>query len=318
MQRSKPHERPPAALTTLLLVLGLAWSWTAAPAEARTQKGRTASELSQKQEWGEAPEAPAGDTTPARGLPAGSASRTPEPKLGESETLDRMFPTGPAPVEPDAQAKEIELRIHELGAESHENQKAVERLVVIGKPALPALRAALKADYKFTRVGALQVLGILRDADSAPAILACLQDPAPEVRGEAVRTLGLMRYAPAAERLSALLAGDPSVRVRREVTTALARIRTEAARRGLLAALRDPSAEVRRQAAQELPVFTDAGVVRALLDATRDRDLKTCGFAVRALGEIGDASARPRLQDLTRSQDRFVREEAVAALRSLP
>lgn len=300
-----------------LLAVCLSWVWSTAPSEARTQKGRTAADLSRIQEWGEAPEVPAGDTVPARS-PSSVKPAPSERTLGESETLNKLFPTGPTPEDPDVLDKEISLRVHQLGTESHESQKAVERLAAIGKPALPALRDALRSDYKHTRVGALRVLGLLRDPGSTSAILDRLQDRAPEVRSEAVKTLGAMRSGPAtATRIAALLS-DPSVRVRREVPAALARIRSGSARAGLISALHDRSPEVRRQAAQELTAFNDAVTVQALLAATRDPDPKTVGFAVRSLGEIGDPAVRSRLQELTRSQDRFVREEAATALRSLP
>lgn len=283
--------------------------------QGRTLKGRTSGELSRTQEWGEAPDdggAASRATPSARSVSGSKTSR----RLGESETLNRLFPVGSPTADPDPQGREIRRLIHLLGGERHESQAAVERLTVIGLPAVPALRDALRDRYKFTRVRALNALGYIRDRDSAPCVEALLNDPAYEVRAEAVKTLGLMKHKPSLAVLTEK-SEDPEPRVRRELATALARLRNDEARRALIRLLADRSAEVRRQAAQEMSAFSDSTAVEALLSATHDSDPKTCGFAARALGEIGDAAARARLRELSQSQDRFIRREALQALQNI-
>jgi len=298
-----------------LMVLG----WVTSGAQARTQKGTTAAELGKQQEWGEAPEdvAPGSHEAPAKANPyASPGGEKPARKLGESETLNRLFPVGTPTPERDPMGREIAEHIRALSGESHQRQKAIERLATLGKPAVPALRKALRDAYKFTRIGALSALGYIRDKTTAPDIERLLGDPSSEVRTEAVKSLGLMKYKFSLPKLTILL-GDSEPRVRRELAIALGRIRGDQSRQALIRCLQDPVPDVRCQAAQELPVFESADTVEALLAATYDTDIKTCGFAIRALGEIGDASAGPRLRVLARSRDRFIRDEALNALQNL-
>jgi len=263
-----------------------------------------------------------GQENPAPALPAGSSrSSRKEPKrapraLGASETIDQMFPVGPPTPEKDPLGREIREKIHDLGAEPHRRQKAVERLAVIGVPAVPALRAALRDSYPFTRIGALNALGYIRAPESVPDIENLLQDPEPDVRAEAAATLGRMRVS-ASTRAVADLLHDPDMRVKRTAIIALGRFRTPIAREMLIGALKSQDVEIRRQAAQELSAFQNRSVVDALLQATYDLDPKTCGYAVRSLGEIGDPAAVDRLKALSQKSNRFIREEARDALQLL-
>jgi hypothetical protein len=319
VSRNADGLRTAAAVASGFLLAAVLLPAFADMAWARTRQGKTAGELSQTQTWGEAPEdaapTPVGGLSPAVPTPAKGAK--PARRLGESETLNKLFPVGSPTAAQDSLADEIKEKIHQLGGERHESQEAVERLAVIGKPVVPALVRALAGDYKFTRAGALSALGYIRDPAALPGIQAALDDPAYEVRMEAIKTLGLMQHRDSVPRLAAKLS-DPEPRVRRELSAALGRIRGDEARDLLLRGLHDKSPEVRRQVAQDLSAFPDPATVSALLAATRDADLKTCGFAIRALGEIGDAAARPRLEELTRSHDRFIQAEARTALQSLP
>ncbi len=301
-------------------------------AEARTQKGRTATELEKPIEWGEAPEdttSPEGNTGDASANELGRKKRGRRQAgdagaeggaektrvLGASETMDKLFPT-PTP-ETNSLDREIKGWIRDLGGENHQRQNAVERLSSVGKPAVQPLKQALKDPYKFTRVGALAALANIRDKATIPEIEAALDDKTSEVRAEAAKSLGKMRSKTSLELLSKRL-WDSDVRVRREVVIALGRIKTSDARDLLLSALETSDyLDVRQQAAQDLANFSGNEVVQALLKATHEKDVKLCAFAIHALGEIGDPAARSRLEELSRNRDRSIREEAVEAIKNL-
>jgi hypothetical protein len=308
-------------------------------AEARTKVGRTAAELEKTQTWGEAPEdtaAAQGTTKEANTLAsrkkrhgrgkAGEAGNEPgsEPvaeqskrTLGASESMDKLFPVGTPTPEKDPLAREITEWIHDLGGESHQRQNAIERLSTVGTRTVPYLRQALKDPYKYRRVGALAVLANFRDKSVIPDIEHLLGDPASEVRVEAVKSLGEMKSKGSLSKLSERL-WDRELRVRREAAMALGRLKTADARDALVSALETSEyMDVRQQAAQELSDFLGEEAVNALLKATRDSDIKLCAYAVHSLGEIGAVAARPRLEELSRHRDRFIREEAVDALKNL-
>ncbi len=313
-------------------------------AEARSDRGRTAEELENPYNWetsSVSQSSPSSSPTPIstqtprekeeqfyqRYFRKNKADKKPKSRL---EPKGRTLPASHGPLTMDdiyviptpspevyQVSREIDKLIFELGTEHHRRIAAVERLAMIGSPAaIPALRQALRHDYKFTRLGALSALGYIQDEKVIPDIQQRLKDRAPEVRIEAVKTLGKMRHSPSVNKIGGLLS-DPDPRVRREVIPALGRIGGQAACQSLIQALNNKYPLVRREAVRELGSFEGAAVVPALLKATHDQDMDTVIFAIHSLGEAGDPVARLRLEELANSRNRHIRKEAAKALHEL-
>ncbi|MBN1595349.1 HEAT repeat domain-containing protein, partial [candidate division FCPU426 bacterium] len=134
--------------------------------------------------------------------------------------LKKILPQNTPTPEGDAQAVEIKQLIHELGEEHHRRQAAVERLAMIGMPAVPSLRLALQDKYKFKRIGALQVLGYVQAEEALEDIRHLLDDSESIVRGECVKVLGRMKHRGSAVLIVGRLQ-DSDLRVRREAVVAL-------------------------------------------------------------------------------------------------
>jgi len=316
--------------------------------EARTQKGRTAAELENPYDWEKGPEDVSAaekrqyqaQVTPQ--VESTSWKRTPQDvqkdqfyqryfRKGKEVKKEEDLPTSPeerqillkklipqhTPTPADTpQEQEIKKLIHDLGTEPHRRQAAVERLAMIGVPAVPALRLALRHSYKFKRIGALQALGYIQSQAALPDIQKLLRDPESAVRAEAVKVLGRMKHRSSAALITQCLQ-DSDKRVRREAVMALGRIKGKCAQNGLIKALHNKYAEIREIACDELSFFTGTEVIAALLTTIHDTDRDTRLAAIRALGEIGDPAVRPQLQKLTRSEDRMIRQEALQALSNL-
>lgn len=314
-----------------LLLTALAGS-----AAARTTSGRTAEELEHPYSWEdrEHPGTVASTPTARAVSPSPDASRQESfyeryfrkgkrldgpdlPTLASTPQPVATIQLKPAPTAPvDRQTEEIAALMHDLGAEPHRRQAAVERLSIIGSPAVPALRRALTDRYKFTRVGALEALGYIHSPETLPAIVRCLEDPQDIVRAEAIKTLARLKHRPAAAAIAARLE-DVQPRVRREAVLALGRIKGKPAEQALLAAARGNLPEIRVLACEELSSFSSPETLQTLLSASADPNLDTRLAAIRALGEIGDPSVRPRLQALSQDGNRMVRQAALQALGNL-
>lgn len=230
--------------------------------------------------------------------------------------LKKILPIHTPTPEEDRHAKEIRKLIHDLGTEHHRRQTAIERLVMLGEPAVPALRKTLGHTYKFKRVGALQALGYIHSKAAIPDIQNLLGDKELVVRLEAIKVLGRMKHKASVPKLIKRLE-DPDKRICREVVTALGRIKTPAAIQGLIRALGHAGPEIRLLACDELSFFAGEKVVIALLSTTRNEDQDVRIAAIRALGEIGDPLARPRLKELTKNENHMIRQEALQALNNI-
>lgn len=327
--------------------LGLSLLLTAAgPAWARSQKGRTASELENPFDW-ENPEEPApaeeAPTPLSRTPPRSAATPRPvaptpaptPPAKNEDFFYQRYFRKGKAWVEPtpgptekprvirtptpepDPFEREMRELIHALGTEQHSRLKAVERLTMIGPKAVPHLVKALRHDYKFTRIGALDALARIRDPQAIPGIQALVGDREPAVRAESVKALGRMKHRGSVGVIAGVMNSDPEYRVRRDAAAALGKIGGDPACQALLNAWAGQPGSVRQQIAQALSAFESEDAVRQLIAAIRDPDRDVRIFAIRSLGEIGDPAAVPSLQALSRDSDPHIRREAAGALENI-
>jgi HEAT repeat protein len=158
-------------------------------------------------------------------------------------------------------------------------EQSAERLVKIGKPAVPALIAALNDGYHWRRVQAAQALGEIGDPSVVPVLVTLLQrDRFRDVQEAAAAALGKI--------------GDPSA-----VPELI---------------------EVLKQSYDELTCVLYALVqigkpaVPALIAAIGEGELRERGRVPKVLGEIGDTSAIPALIEALR--DTWMCSEAVGAL----
>lgn len=163
--------------------------------------------------------------------------------------------------------------------------------------AVTACREAARDADPRTVAAAVEALGKLASAGSAPEIAGWLEHSAAEVREAAAHALFRLRFVPPWRRET----GDPPPWPP-SVVTALA------------TALGDADAAVRRAAAHAFSRFGEAEAVDALVAATADGDEWVRMFAARALGRAGTAEATAALLALCRDESSHVRAETVAAL----
>jgi len=141
------------------------------------------------------------------------------------------------------QTDRVSRLISELkGKNARVRHRAAEELVKIGAPAVEPLIAALKDPDSPVRVGAVGVLGNIKDPRAVEPLMAALKDMDSGVRGGAVEALGEIG-PPAAEPLIAALK-DPDSGVRRSAAWALGDIKDPREVSVLLAAWSEPDLAV--------------------------------------------------------------------------
>lgn len=115
------------------------------------------------------------------------------------------------------------------------------------------------------------------------ALIQRLQDPSPEVKGMAVKALGNLKSHQAVQ--------------------------------GLIEAFKDEAPAVRLEVAASLGKIGDRKAVPTLAGVLDDPDLRLT--AIWALGNIGDREAIPLLLPFTGSDDKYLRYNAMQALKKL-
>jgi HEAT repeat protein len=186
------------------------------------------------------------------------------------------------------------------------------------------LLAALLGDVT-TRWVAVEALGQLRLADSAPQLLpkvrhyliAMLGDEQAPVRLAAAEALrGMADAETVAALLDSLQDADPLLR--RSVATALGQVGAKEAVVPLIARLRDSNASVRLSAADALGSIADQRALAPLIVVLADDDPWVRVAAATALGRLGDDQAAPSLiRMLEADESLVVRRAALSALGSL-
>jgi len=184
---------------------------------------------------------------------------------------------------------------------------AAEALGTCGKAAVPLLLVALQSRFVPVRLGAIEVLGTIRDIRAVSPLLAVIDcDASLEIRWAAVLALGEIGSPDAVPFLVPLLR-DPNRYLRFGAATALARLgwqpqnNTDTAYH--LIARQDWEA-VRRLGAAALP---------QLQDLLRDNDPNSRAVIVSLLGQIGDPQAQVACQKALKDRDPRVRWRAVLA-----
>ncbi len=200
--------------------------------------------------------------------------------LKESRDVERAVETLGEIGDPRA----IPALINVLSSEYRSAQnKAVDALVKIGNPAIPALTKALKDRRWRVRRNALSALGYIRSAEAVLGLIGALKSNDPYLRKHALRILGEERDA----RLVPVFVG----------------------------VLLDKNEHARQKAAEILGEIGDAGAVPALIEALKDDIWAVRLAAVNALRRIEDAKAVPWVIRILKDKNWQVRLAAVRALR---
>ncbi len=192
-------------------------------------------------------------------------------------------------------------------------QHAAWGLLHIGKPAVPALVAALQDEQRVIRKDVARILGQIGDNEAIPALIAVLQDSSDEVRRAAAEALGQLRDAIAVAPLRSLLQ-DEHETVRRSAAESLGQIGEPIAVTDLISALEDESESVRVVAAWSLGQMQDAAAVPALVEALRSANPQLRQAAVEVLKDIGDISVKSSLTSALKDEDTEVRRAAARVL----
>jgi len=119
---------------------------------------------------------------------------------------------------------EIAELVQGLDAYTLNNREALEDLIAIGGPAVPALIRCLHDTDWFIRDLAAHALGKIGDPSAVPTLIECLNDERESVRCNAIRALGWIGDASAVPELERLL-GDPDGLVRHLADEAMYEIR---------------------------------------------------------------------------------------------
>jgi hypothetical protein len=183
-------------------------------------------------------------------------------------------------------------------------QQAVDALVRIGPPAVPALLERLNSPQYPLRIGAAQALARIGDPVAFPHFRTGVRDPDSRVRGWCVYALGELG-GPTALALLIPLCRDDSLPLAVAAVEALARIGGTEAVEALTGLLRDPRcARVTREACAALGVCGDPSCIPLLQEVLRGSDFEFAEAAAMALAEVverhPDPAARQHLPLLRR------------------
>lgn len=148
--------------------------------------------------------------------------------------------TSPPPKE-ESQNQKIESLIKQLGFvpannPENNNEEAAQALAAIGKPALPAVIAALNDEYHIVRLNAAYTLGLIGEPTEVvvPALAKAIKDNSFWVRQRAANAFGMVRGA-ANEIVPILIEAldDESDEVRYAAASSLRKIGTSDAMKAL-------------------------------------------------------------------------------------
>jgi HEAT repeat protein len=224
-----------------------------------------------------------------------------------------------------AEAQRLIAVLRSGAATTFDKARACQQLAVLGDPqAIPAM-AALLADEKLAAYARCSLESIA-DPSAGDALRAALPNLHGTLLAGAVNSIGVRRDAKAVDALGKL-ALDGASGVAGEALAALGRIATPAAAEILRRSLRADSAPIRAAAAdaclacaqQQLARDERAGAA-ALYDAVRQADVPKAQRAAATHGAIlaGGPAALPLLVEQLKSDDAGMFAAALAASRHMP
>jgi HEAT repeat protein len=194
---------------------------------------------------------------------------------------------------------EINVLIEQLKSQNWEVvQKAGDRLVSLGKSAIPALLEALKGANVALKGEIIFILGKIGDKESTPVLIEASKDDNDYIRRNAVEALGKIKDGRALTTLTgALFDNDGSVR---ECSAwALGELKDPQAVGNLLDRITDEKEErVKSAVVRVLGELKDQKATSTLLAELKSKsDQLYKNEVVISLGEIGDPLAIPELMD---------------------
>jgi HEAT repeat protein len=193
--------------------------------------------------------------------------------------------------------------------------EALETLIAIGRPAVPALMAALKAKDAEVRADAAQALGGIQDARAVAPLVSALRDEDMNVRERAAETLGKINDAGTVKLVTAALRDSGTdYSVRRNIVEALRKIDNSLAIEPLIVAMKDSDWRVRLAATQELARREDSRVIVSMIAALADEQVEVRSEAAKSLGKTGNPRAVEPLIAALNDKAAYVRYEAMLAL----
>lgn len=245
----------------------------------------------------------------------------------------------------DAGAVAVGPLVQRLGVKDRKvARRAMRRLVKVGAPAAPVLRAAVEKvvdqeDDEAVRLrrAAVEILGALADGASRGLLESLLENDADVlVRNAAAQALGRVANLDSMESLARAVGLDGNEYVRMRATESLCglagRIATipegeerdaalqrflEGALPALRGALQDESGGVRLEAVKAAGRLRDQRAAPAVSGLLRDEDQRIREFAAKALGEIANPSAVPYLVEAINDEAKDVRMRVGFALGAL-
>lgn len=192
---------------------------------------------------------------------------------------------------------------------------AVEAILRYGHTAIGPLREALRHAHAGVRENAVELLGMLSDAEVVPALVECLGDPSLAVRQAVLRALGTLGGEGAYQGLLEAI-GDAGTR---DIALGvMAQLRDTGLVDSLRHHLYEGKPATRSAAAQALSVLGDETSVSLLLNAMRLTDNQRRQPAADALGRVRNNRAVSVLIEALGDRDALVRQKAVEALGNIP
>ena len=192
---------------------------------------------------------------------------------------------------------------------------AVEAILRFGPVAVGPLREALAHRHAGVRENAVELLGMLSDAEVVPTLLDYLADPSVAVRQAVLRALGSLGGESAYQGLLEAL-NDASTR--EMALGVIGQLRDPALEDSLRHHLYGGHASTRSAAAQALSVLGDESAAGILLNAMRLPDPHIRLPAAEALGHVRNNRAVSVLIEALGDRDGLVRQKAVEALGNIP
>lgn len=225
-----------------------------------------------------------------------------EPVRADSSPLPRTPGNEPIkePVSADSSGNEqIKALVDDLKNRDWRIQvKARERLVNIGKPAVPGLMTALQKKDISPPAKAMTIiaLGKIGDPRAVDLLVAALSDANSYTRRCAVEALGKTQDPKGLDPLINALS-DKDVTVRQRAVNALGKLNDARASMPLIAKLSDEDVRVRTSAIKTLATLGDQGAVEPLMEQLGEaHDQSYKNEIVRAFGQLGDKRALPVLE----------------------
>lgn len=194
-----------------------------------------------------------------------------------------------------------------------EGMAAVDKIIKIGKPAVPVLIEMLKSKDDNVRLGAAILLGGVGDKEAIPALVEAIGDPNSSVALIAIADISKLGDRQAVPLLSKKLE-ETSGQVQNAVAEAICHFGGKDAV-GIFVKALEPESKVNKMtAAQLLGRIGGEEAIKALTKLSKDKDKNVRAIAVFAMGDLDDKRTVPILIELLKDENSNVRCAAARTL----